>query len=256
MTDIVDELLDGEEPEQQRRGRGRPSNAELEAREKALKDREEEIALREREAELHLAEANAALREIDLNKAEQKIADTRVAAARTAQMRGDGIRSATVTEPARGRRYRGAEMPNEFHIPEEDVPDGMSYQWNNYTVFGMQNPQYDSYMAMQGWTPVPADRHPHLVPVGHKGHIVVKGQILMERPVEYTREALQEEYEKAVGEVRAKEQQMYGTPAGQLPRARDNGTAEFNRVKKDFEPGVPVAPSYDYGAAATGPVIE
>lgn len=232
-----------------KRTRGRPTNAELDAREAALKEREAEIAAREREASLAAAEANAALREAEL---------MRVDAARSGEARTRDIRSESITIPLRGRRYRAGDMPNEFHIADSDIPPGMSYQWNNYTVLGQDNPSYNSFMAMQGWTAVPASRHPHLVPAGTKDGdpIIVKGQILMERPAELTREALQEEYNRAIGEVRLKEEQLYGTPQGQLPRARANGDQTgMVEVTRTLEPGAPVAPKYQYENTG-GPVVE
>jgi hypothetical protein len=237
--------------ETETRKRGRPTIAELEAREAALKEREEEIAVREREAELQVAEANAALREADLIKVEAKNA-----AGRSGTARGGDIRSADLTQPVRRRRYTSGEMPNEFHIPEDQIPDGISYQWNNHTVFGMNNPSADAHMAMQGWQPVPASRHPHLVQQGADptGPILVKGQILMERPMELTQEALQEDYDRAMGEVAAKERQLHGTPPGTLPRARANGSAEFNSVKKQVEPGGPSPGNYTYENAGGLPV--
>lgn len=225
---------------------GRPSKAELDARAAALAEREETIALREREAEIKLAEANAGLRELDLERVERSIPQPAVAA-RSGSFRSTDARTETVTDPLRQRRYRHSEIPNEFHIPDEQIPDGTSYQWNNFTVFGQGNPSQDSYMAMQGWRPVPASRHPHLMPEGATGPVIVKGQILVERPMELTREALQEDYERAVGEVKAKEAQLYGerpdTPAG-----RSLG------ISKVVEKGAPVKPNYQYDTG--GPVIE
>lgn len=245
------------EPET-KRNRGRPTIAEIEAREQAVKEQEEALALRERELELEVAERNADMRARDLERAEaaaRQPPPAPVAAARSGGARTGDIRTETVTEPLRRRRYHGGEVPNEFHIPEDQIPDGISYQWNNYQVFGQNNPSYDAHMQMQGWVPVDASRHPHLMPAGHKGPIIVKGQILMERPVELTREALQEDYDRAIGEVRAKEEQLYGAPPGTMPRQRANGTAEFNSIKREIEPGTPIKPKYQYEDAA-GPVVE
>lgn len=230
--------------EEAKRGKGRPTLAELDARAAALAEKEAELALREREAELSLAEANAALREVDLVRAEAK---TAASPARSGTLRNEGVRSDTVTEPLRRRRFHGGEMPTEFHIPEDQIPVGTSYQWNNATVFGQNNPTYDSHMMMQGWRPVDASRHPHLVPEGYKGSLIVKGQILMERPMELTREALQEDYERATGEVRRKEEQLFGA------RPDTEGGRRLG-IKKEIIQGAPSAPNYTYEGG--GPVIE
>lgn len=234
------------------RSRGRPSLAEMEAREKALADKEAELALREREADLKAAEANAALREVDVIRTEQAIAAS--SPARSGTIRNETARSANVTEPLRRRRYHGGEMPTEFHIPEEQIPLNTSYQWNNDTVFGQTNPSYSSHAQMQGWRAVDASRHPHLMPEGYTGPIKVKGQILMERPMELTLEARQEDYERAIGEVQRKEEQLYGAPAGTLPRARANGSQDFIQVNREVVPGAPTKTNYQYDNA--GPVIE
>ncbi len=137
-------------------------------------------------------------------------------------------------------------MPSEFHIPKDQIPVGTSYQWNNYTVFGQNNPSYDSHMLMQGWRPVDSTRHPHLVPEGYKGPLIVKGQVLMERPMELTLEARQEDYERAIGEVQRKEEQLYGTPAGTMPRSRANGSNDFIQVNREVVPGAPTKSNYTY----------
>lgn len=240
---MSDETNTAEETVPAPRKPGRPSMAEIEAREKALADKDADLAMREREADLRLAEANAALREVDVVRAEQA-AVTAASPARSGTIRNDAARSANVTEPLRRRRYHDGEMPSEFHIPRDQIPPGTSYQWNNYTVFGQTNPSADSHALMQGWRPVDASRHPHLMPEGHKGPITVKGQILMERPVELTREALQEDYDRAVGEVQRKEEQLYGerpdTPAG-----RQLG------IKHEVVPGAPTKSNYQYGDGQT-----
>lgn len=230
------------ETEESKRGRGRPTLAELEDRRKALDAREAALA----EQELAIAEANMALRERDIEMREKQAAP--VAAARSGGIRNETARSSAIREPIRQRRYRGGEMPNEFDIPADQIPEDSSYQWNNYTVFGQSNPHYSAFMGMQGWEPVPTRRHPNLMPPGthDDAPIIVKGQILVERPIELTQEALQEQLDKARGEVLAKEEQLYGAPKGTLPRARANGSNEFIAINKEIERGQPVKRNYQY----------
>lgn len=244
MPDTIDETNTATPPtppvedNEASRGRGRPSIAELEARKAALDSREEDLKRRELEAELAAAEANQALRERDLEA-------RTVAAGRTGGLRAGNLRSDNLSEPVRGRKYKGgADMPNKFDVPREQIPDGMSYQWNNATVFGKSDPSYDSFMAQQGWEPVPAYRHPHLVPPGtpENAPIIIDGQVLVERPAELTNEALQEELDKARGEVRAKEDQLYGarpdTPVGRglgIKKDFERPTAELPRGNYQYE---------------------
>ncbi len=244
--------------ETESRGRGRPTIAEINERKAALDAREADLAAREAEAELAAAEANLAMREAQL-LARQQQAQQPVAAGRLSARTGT-IRSDDITEPVRGRRFKGGmDMPDRFHIPPQDIPLGISYQWNNHTVFGQEDRAYSSFMEMQGWQPVPASRHPHLVPkdAPPNSPIIIAGQILMERPQELTDEALAEELAKARGEVRMKEEQLFGTPAGTLPRARANGTSEFNQVSRRVERPEAELPrgNYQY-EGANGSVIE
>lgn len=244
-TDDTDLISSVETTTEDKRKAGRPSSAELDARRAALDAREEDLRIKEAEAELAAAEANMAMREAQL-------AAKQVDAGRSNGLRAGSIRSEDVTAPVRGRRFKGREnAPGKFDIAMEDIPDGMSYQWNNSTVFGKADPAMDSFMAMQGWEPVMAERHPHLMPPGYVGPVIVDGQILVERPVELTNEALQEELDKARGEVRAKEDQLYGARPD-TPVGRSLG------IKKDFErptAELPRGASYSYETPGQGGVV-
>lgn len=236
---------------------GRPSNAQLDARQAELDRREAELAERKRELELAAAEQNMLMREAEMKAAEERIIAARSGTIRSQTIRSDGIRDEEIRTPMRTRKFKGAEMPNKFEVAKSDIPAGMSYQWNNHSIFGQEQHAYSAFMEQQGWEPVPASRHPHLMPTGYEGPIIVDGQILMERPTELTLEALQEELDRARGEVRLKEEQLGATPQGTMPRSRDNGTNEFIRVSKEIEPGVPTQPKYEYEVAgAGGAVIE
>lgn len=253
------------------RGRGRPSNAEIEARtaalaerEARLKEREAEIAEREaatldaeKQAALDAAEANLLMREADAVRTEAEIEAREAAAVRAssprASVRQGEVRAEVRAEPIADdlrwpeRKFKGDVVLNQYDVPLEAIPPGMSYQWNNHTVLGATDTHYDNIMAAQGWRPVPASRHPDLVPAGvTSGHIVVGGQILVERPMQYTEEAKRFERQKARDEVLAKEEQLYGTPPGTMQRSRANGSNEFIGVKKEVEHGVPVQPQYQY----------
>lgn len=233
---------------------GRPTDPAMAAKLSELEEREQKLIEREQAVALRAAEENLRQRENDVAAAELAMAS------RAGSARAGAARTDTLTAPVRSRRYSASEMPNEFHIPPEQMPEGMSYQWNNHTVLGQANPSYDSFMQMQGWEPVPAKRHPHLMPVGYDpdAPIVVKGQILVERPRELTLEALAEEKAKAFGEVQRKQEQLYGpAPDGQFQRARANGdNTGMVQVGKQIEPGQAIKPNYQYADAAAGPVVE
>jgi hypothetical protein len=127
----------------------------------------------------------------------------------------------------------GAE--DKFYIDPKAIPDGWSYEYRRHTVLGKDDPSYQVMLAQKGWEPVPADRHPELMPMGFKGNTIEReGMILMERPKLITDMANDREYRKAREQMGAKEAQLSGAPAGTAPR--DNKGDSLVRIKKTYEP--------------------
>lgn len=84
--------------------------------------------------------------------------------------------------PPRQKRYSAANL---FDYDESKKPDDMEYQWVALTVLG-QETRNQTVALMNGWTPVPAQRHPELAgPRTQNDHIVVGGQMLMQIPKQY-----------------------------------------------------------------------
>jgi len=110
------------------------------------------------------------------------------------------VREAEVREePVRKTRQRvrksGADV---LHVPQNLIPEGMDYQWVTSEI--LQQPSHTTRAGFEinGWEPVPATRHDGMwMPKGFKGEINVGGLVLMERPMELTLEARQEEREMA-----------------------------------------------------------
>lgn len=88
--------------------------------------------------------------------------------------------------PPRPKHYTAA---NIFDYDESRKPAGFQYQWVAVTVAG-QETRNSIVAEMNGWKPVPAERHPELA--GPRatagGEIVVGGQRLMEIPMQYYQE--------------------------------------------------------------------
>lgn len=85
-----------------------------------------------------------------------------------------------------------------FHIDERIIPDDWSYEWKRRSVYGWEDTQHQVTLGLNGWTPVPAERHDGMfMAPGAKGAIERDGMILMERPLELTLEAKIEEKQKA-----------------------------------------------------------
>lgn len=123
---------------------------------------------------------------------------------------------------------------DEFYIDPSIIPDGWTYEWKRHTVWNQEDPTYQVSLAHKGWEPVPASRHPELMPKGTTANVIMrKGQILMERPEELTIEARQLERRAALLQVRQKEQQLTQAPDGTM--TRDHALAK-PRINKGFEP--------------------
>jgi hypothetical protein len=123
---------------------------------------------------------------------------------------------------------------DEFFIDPRVIPDGWSYEWKRHTTLGAQDPSYQVSLARSGWESVPAKRHPEMMPDHYTGMTIERnGMILMERPKEITDEAKARDYRKARDQVRQKEAQLSGAPAGQFER--DNKGTPLVNVKKGYE---------------------
>lgn len=123
---------------------------------------------------------------------------------------------------------------DEFFVEPGIIPDGWTYEWKTRTVLGAEDPAHQVKLARDGWEPVPVSRHPEMMPAGHRGaEITRKGMVLMERPAEITDEIRQIELRRARLQVRAKEEQLSATPAGQFERS--NKGNDLVKVKKAYE---------------------
>jgi hypothetical protein len=58
------------------------------------------------------------------------------------------------------------EGEDRFRVDAADIPDGWAYEWKRRTVFGKEDPAYQVQVARTGWEPVPASRHPNMMPTG------------------------------------------------------------------------------------------
>lgn len=129
----------------------------------------------------------------------------------------------------------GGEVLDKFGIPQHLIPEGWSYEWKTWAVYGKENPQYMSGIYRGGWAPVPASRHPELLYAGYTGDTILKdGMILVERPKILTEEARRKEAQESRAQVAAKEAAMGATPAGTMPRDADKRTAP--RINRSIGP--------------------
>ena len=123
---------------------------------------------------------------------------------------------------------------DEFFIDPDAVPHGWSYEWKRAIVAGKEESTYLTQLARSGWQPVPASRHPEMMPKGLFEVIERKGMVLMERPQSITDEVRALDKRRARNQVRVKEEQLAQAPAGQFER--QNKTEPLVKVNRSFAP--------------------
>jgi hypothetical protein len=196
---------------------------------------------RSREKRNALKNAFSQPEQVDLDEAEAPIEPPTIIEAKRGDMRPTLREENSKTRAAR----RAAELRNhlgtldegldEFFIPKDIIPDGWSYEWKRRTVLGQEDPSYQVALAKQGWETVPADRHPEMMPMGWKGSLIErKGMVLMERPLEITKEVQAHDLRKARLQVRQKEAQLNSAEQGHFGRTKSDGTS-LVKINKSYE---------------------
>lgn len=123
---------------------------------------------------------------------------------------------------------------DKFAIPEHIVPDGWTYEWKRKTIMNAEDPAYEVELARRRWAPVPASRHPEMMPVGYRGKEILRdGLILMERPAAITDDVRAGDLRRARMQVRAKEEQLTSAPQGQFERT--NKGSDMVKIKKGYD---------------------
>ncbi len=120
---------------------------------------------------------------------------------------------------------------NRFDIPVDEIPSGMSYEWKVKTVHGQEAREQMLAWKLNGWTPVPAGRHPGFTgeSTDSQAEIERGGQILCERPLEVTQMVRDMDRERAKEQVQAQMDRLNG-------RARETGSTKVTKVNRSYEP--------------------
>ena len=150
-------------------------------------------------------------------------------------MREDDSRAAASRRAAQLREHLGdvVDAQDDFYIPLDEIPDGWTYEWKRHTIYGQEDPAYQIQLARAGWEPVPVARHPWMMPNNTSTQTILrKGMILMQCPTEIIDERRASDLRKARMQVRAKEQQIAGTPDGTM--TRDDSRVR-PQIKKSYE---------------------
>lgn len=90
--------------------------------------------------------------------------------------------------PQRRMIYNGT---NQFDFDKKKQPAHMAYKWLRVTLAGQEDQNNRVVAEMNGWNPVPANRHPELAGMRatETDSIVRGGLMLVEQPKEYEQEA-------------------------------------------------------------------
>ncbi len=126
------------------------------------------------------------------------------------------------------------EFHDTFYIDPAIVPAGWAYEWKRRLVAGAEDPTYETNLARAGWEPVPAYRHPEMMPKGYQGNVERDGMLLMERPTEINEEIKHREYIKAKNQVRQKEDQLNSVEPGQFERRKSTGES-LVKIGRSYE---------------------
>ena len=176
----MSDIIEGERPK-----RGRPSNAEIAAREEQRRPEVREESPRTLSAR---EEAERIVREYD------------------EQFGGDGFDQGS----------------DRYYIHPDLIPDYWDYNWKTLAV--LNEPATDNIRRIHQarWRAVLTERHPELMPPGtpKETPIVIGGLGLYERPLEFSLRQRAREAKDARDAVLTKEIQAGNAPAGSLDRVK------------------------------------
>ena len=152
------------------------------------------------------------------SKVNEKLSGLGAATPATAQVREEDSRTRAARRAAELEDHWGdndRQASDKFYIDPRIIPDGWTYEYRRISIWGKPDPSYEVQLANAGWEPVPAYRHPEMMPAGYEGATIDQdGQRLMERPAVITQKAKARELATAREQVSGKEAQITGTPPG------------------------------------------
>lgn len=124
---------------------------------------------------------------------------------------------------------------DEFHLDAYEIPEGWEYQWKRIEVLGKEDRGHHLEMMRNKWRPVQASRHPHMMPHGHEGAIIIKGLMLCEIPKSVADTRRKIESREARDVLKNAEAQLYDTPANTAPRDDPSVLSRgLNKVTRDY----------------------
>lgn len=124
---------------------------------------------------------------------------------------------------------------DKFYFDPKKIPDGWSYEWKREYCYGKLDIDHQVNLRENHWTPVPASRHPELMPIGAEGAITKDGMVLMERPLYLTEEAREEDLYWAHDQVARNQSANQQTPDGNFTRDHPS-VHRVSRTKRSYAP--------------------
>ena len=148
---------------------------------------------------------------------------SRMASSRTAENRSSEMRKQPETH-----------YQSKLYVPKEKIQTGMVYSWVRESTLNEPDPDNMTDRMVRGWQPVPAARHPEMVPPplpGYEGMEVTVirrgGLILCEKPEEEVKWARQNRDEENLQMLQ--DVAWTGQADPNLPRI-DDSSVGFERV--------------------------
>lgn len=138
-----------------------------------------------------------------------------------------------------------------FHVPQEIIPPGWSWEWKNEAVLGRTDSAYQAQMMQVGWEPVMLESYPGVFDLAtnadgtpKKGPVRRQGMILMERPMVLTKEAQMEEKRKADERVNmaSKKHSKLDTQGTHGVDVSNRAVQQNSYIRKSIETNIPREP--------------
>lgn len=92
---------------------------------------------------------------------------SRMAQSRTAETREAGMRKRPETH-----------FQSKLYVPKDKIPTGMTYAWVREATLNEPDPDNMTDRMIKGWQPVPANRHPEMVPPPLPGYEGMEVQVI------------------------------------------------------------------------------
>lgn len=92
---------------------------------------------------------------------------SRMAQSRTAESREAGMRKRPETH-----------FQSKLYVPKDKIPSGMTYAWVRESTLNEPDPDNMTDRMIRGWQPVPANRHPEMVPPPLPGYEGLEVQVI------------------------------------------------------------------------------